>query len=155
MDWILRLSPALTIHSSILPWLLLFLPAALILLRDNRSANATCLLPALAWAAVSWFTGDRELYFACSLSLATALMLTEHGRAAGPGTLWAIALMAEFMMIRYLQQATGQVLLTESLSAVAILVFAAVAARLSGPGTASRLYVILLSSLLSCWTLAI
>jgi hypothetical protein len=63
--------------------------------------------------------------------------------------------MAEFMMIRYLQQATGRVLLTESLSAVAILVFAAVAARLSGPGTASRLYVILLSSLLSCWTLAI
>ncbi|MFO0225181.1 MAG: hypothetical protein ACK56E_17860, partial [Planctomyces sp.] len=60
MDWILRLSPALTIDSSILPWLLLFLPAALILLRDNRSANATCLLPALAWAAVSWFTGDRE-----------------------------------------------------------------------------------------------
>lgn len=29
MDWILRLSPALTIDSSILPWLLLFLPAAL------------------------------------------------------------------------------------------------------------------------------
>jgi hypothetical protein len=45
--------------------------------------------------------------------------------------------------------------MVESLSAAGILVFAAIAARISGPGTASRLYVILLSSLLSCWTLAI
>ncbi|MFM7924598.1 MAG: hypothetical protein ACKPJJ_30615, partial [Planctomycetaceae bacterium] len=67
----------------------------------------------------------------------------------------ALALIVEFLLIRFLQQATSKVLLIESLSAVGILVFAAIAARLSGPETASRLYVILLSSLLSCWTLAI
>lgn len=155
MDGILRLSPAMTIDSGILPWLLLIIPAAVILLRNTRHPNAICLLPALAWASASWFTGDRELYFACSLSLATAMMLTEHGRAASSGTLWAVALMVEFMLIRYLQQATARVLLIESLSAVGVLVFAAVAAPISGPGTASRLYVIILSSLLSCWTLAI
>ena len=155
MDRTLPLLAGLTIDSGILPWLLLFVPATLFMLRDMRIANATCLLPALAWATASWFTGDRELYFACSLSLATAMMLTEYGRIALTGTLWAVALMVEFVLIRYLQQATGRVLLTESLSAVAILVFAAVAARPSGPGTTSRLYVILLSSLLSCWTLAI
>ena len=151
----MSLPAEITLESGALPWLALFLPAAVLLGRQARGFAAVWLLPAIVWATGSWVTGDRELYFACSLSLAMALMLQEHRQPALQGSLLALALIVEFLLIRFLQQATSKVLLIESLSAVGILVFAAIAARLSGPETASRLYVILLSSLLSCWTLAI
>ncbi len=151
----MSLPAAITLTSGALPWLALFLPAAVLLHRRSRESASMWLLPAFIWATGSWITGDRELYFACSLSLAMALMLQEHRQPSLRGSLLALTLIIEFLLIRYLQQATGRVLLTEALSAVGILVFAVIAARLSRPGTASRLYVILLASLLSCWTLAI
>ena len=139
----------------ILPWLaLLLLPGSLLFCSPNRS-HRLLLLPFAVWAAAAGLTGDRELFFPGSLSLAVALLLQQHPQIPLRQMTYSGLLTGQFLIIRYLQQATERVLLIECLSAIGILVFATILARYSGRGTGAQLYVILLSSLLSCWTLAI
>jgi hypothetical protein len=140
---------------SLLPWLAILLPPGSLLFCSPNRSHRLLLLPFAVWAAAAGLTGDRELFFPASLSLAVALLLQQQPQIPWRQMTYSGMLTGQFLIIRQLQQATERVLLIECLSAIGILVFATILARYSGRGTGAQLYVILLSSLLSCWTLAI
>ena len=96
-----------------------------------RIDSLALVVPSLAWLALSHATGNRELFFPYTMYLASCVALWDSQRAtqraAGLGPLGGAAIVAAFMVIRILQQATARVLTVEFVVAAAILALVLVA----------------------------
>lgn len=125
---------------------------SLVGLRLDRLA---LLLPAAAWLALFYATGNRELFFPYCLALAAFACLSMAGRgrwrAAGVGGL----VVATFLGIRALQGAGGSVLAVESAVAAVILAGVVVAARVSHGRLAREAAIVAVASLLAYVGLAL
>ena len=90
-----------------------------------RIESLALIVPSLAWLALSHATGNRELFFPYTMYLASCVALWNSQRAtqraAWLGPLGGAAIVAAFMVIRILQQATVRVLAVEFVVAAAIL----------------------------------
>ena len=90
-----------------------------------RIESLALVVPSLAWLALSHATGNRELFFPYTMYLASCVALWNSQRAtqraAWLGPLGGAAIVAAFMVIRILQQATVRVLAVEFVVAAAIL----------------------------------
>jgi hypothetical protein len=86
-----------------------------------RSESLAFVMPSLAWLALSHATGNRELFFPYTMYLASCVALRDSQRAAWLGPLGGALIVAAFMAIRILQQATVRVLAVELAVAAAIL----------------------------------
>ena len=96
-----------------------------------RIESLVLVVPGLAWLALSHVTGNRELFFPYTMYLASCVALLDSQRstqrAAWLGPLGGAAIVAVFMVIRILQQATVRVLVVELVVAAAILALVVVA----------------------------
>ena len=96
-----------------------------------RIESLALVVPSLAWLALSHATGNRELFFPYTMYLASCVALRNSQRAtqraAWLGPLGGAAIVAAFMVIRILQQATVRVLAVEFVVAAAILALVVVA----------------------------
>jgi hypothetical protein len=96
-----------------------------------RIESLALVVPSLAWLALSHATGNRELFFPYTMYLASCVALWNSQRAtqraAWLGPLGGAAIVAAFMVIRILQQATVRVLAVEFVVAAAILALVVVA----------------------------
>jgi hypothetical protein len=92
-----------------------------------RIESLALVVPSLAWLALSHATGNRELFFPYTMYLASCVALRDSQRAAWLGPLGGAAIVAAFMVIRILQQATVRVLAVEFVVATAILALVVVA----------------------------
>ena len=96
-----------------------------------RSESLAFVMPSLAWLALSHATGNRELFFPYTMYLASCVALRDSQqatqRSAWLGPLGGVAIVAAFMIIRILQQATVRVLAVEFVVAAAILALVVVA----------------------------
>ena len=90
-----------------------------------RIESLALVVPSLAWLAFSHTTGNRELFFPYAMYLASCVALRDSQqatqRSAWLGPLGGVAIVAAFMVIRILQQATVRVLVVEFVIAAAIL----------------------------------
>lgn len=130
-----------------------------------RIDSLALVVPSLAWLALSHATGNRELFFPYTMYLASCVTLWDSQRAtqraAGLGPLGGAAIVAAFMVIRILQQATARVLTVEFVVAAAILALVLVARSWSRrPGVhvtpyARQAAIVVTSSLLAYASLAI
>lgn len=86
-----------------------------------RIASLAVAAPSLAWLALSNATGNRELYFPYAMYLAGCAAVSAADRAVWLGPVGGGVVVAAFVVIRMLQQATVRVLAVECAVAVAIL----------------------------------
>jgi len=89
--------------------------------RGFRPETLAPLVPGLLWIAAFHATGNRELFFPYSIYLAGCAAVCGTGGTVWPGSVGGFAVVAGFMIIRILQQATARVLVVEFVVAVAIL----------------------------------
>ena len=133
-----------------------------------RIESLALMVPSLVWLALSHATGNRELFFPYTMYLASCVALRDSQRAtqraAGLGPLGGAAIVAAFMVIRILQQASVRVLTVELVVAAAILAIVVVArswsrrhvAHVAPPARiAWRAAIVAASSLLAYASLAI
>jgi hypothetical protein len=119
------------------------------------------MVPSLAWLALSNATGNRELFFPYTMYLASCVAVRAAERPAWLGPIGGAAIVAAFMVIRILQQATVRVLVVEFVVAAAILAVVVVAravGRRYAPRVAPVVWhaaIIAASSLLAYASLAI
>jgi len=92
-----------------------------------RIESLALVVPSLAWLALSHATGNRELFFPYTMYLASCVALRATERAPWLGPLGGAAIVATFMVIRILQQATARVLAVELVVAAAIFALVVVA----------------------------
>jgi len=92
-----------------------------------RIESLALVVPGLAWLALSHATGNRELFFPYTMYLASCVALRATERTPWLGPLGGAAIVAAFMVIRILQQATARVLAVEFVVAAAILALVLVA----------------------------
>jgi len=92
-----------------------------------RIGSLALVVPGLAWLALSHATGNRELFFPYTMYLASCVALRATERTPWLGPLGGAAIVAAFMVIRILQQATARVLAVEFVVAAAILALVLVA----------------------------
>ena len=151
------------------PWTVIgALAVVLLALRGIRIESLALVVPSLAWLALSHATGNRELFFPYTMYLASCVALLDSQRstqrAAWLGPLGGAAIVATFMVIRILQQATVRVLAVEFVVAAAILAVVVVAgswscgrvAHVAPPAQlAWRAAIVAASSLLAYASLAI
>ena len=110
------------------PWTVIGAVAVVLLaLGGIRIESLGVMVPSLAWLGLSHATGNRELFFPYTMYLASCVALQDSQRAAWLGPLGGAAIVAAFMVIRILQQATVRVLVVEFVIAVAILALVVVA----------------------------
>ena len=139
-----------------LPWAaVLVLTLALRYFARSDSQSLMLCAPCLFWLALSKITGFRELFFPYSICLATFLALSISDRSFWQGFLGGSMIVASFISIRSLQQATTRVLAIEIAVAEAILLLAVVFHFASRRDTASRGYTIAVASLVACSSLSI
>ncbi len=104
------------------PWAVIgALAVVLLAFRGVRIESLALMVPSLAWLALSHATGNRELFFPYTMYLASCVALRDSQRAAWLGPLGGAVVVAAFMVIRILQQATVRVLAVELVVAAAIL----------------------------------
>jgi hypothetical protein len=114
------------------PWTVIgALAVVLLALGGIRIESLALMVPSLAWLALSHATGNRELFFPYTMYLASCVALRDSQRATQRvtwlGPLGGAAIVATFMVIRILQQATLRVLAVEFVVAAAILALVVVA----------------------------
>jgi hypothetical protein len=110
------------------PWTVIgALAVVLLALGGIRIESLALMVPSLAWLALSHATGNRELFFPYTMYLASCVALRDSQRAAWLGPLGGAAIVAAFMVIRILQQATLRVLVVEFVVAAAIFALVVVA----------------------------
>jgi len=110
------------------PWTVIgALAVVLLALGGIRIESLALMVPSLAWLALSHATGNRELFFPYTMYLASCVALRDSQRAAWLGPLGGAAIVAAFMVIRILQQATLRVLAVEFVVAAAIFALVVVA----------------------------
>ena len=116
-------------------------------LGGTRIESLAFVMPSLVWLALSHATGNRELFFPYTMYLASCVALRDSQQAtqrpAWLGPLGGAAIVAAFMVIRILQQATLRVLAVEFVIAAAILALVVVAGswsrgRVAHPAPAAR-----------------
>lgn len=104
------------------PWTVIGVIAILAqMLGGVRIASLVLMVPSLAWLALSHATGNRELFFPYTMYLASCVALRTAGRTTWRGPVAGGVVVAVFMVIRILQQATVRVLAVELVVAAAIL----------------------------------
>jgi hypothetical protein len=115
------------------PWVALGVVACIAqVMVDFRLRPLLNIVPALGWLAASRATGNRELFFPYAMYLAAHVASQFAGRGWKPVAAAGGTVVAAFLAIRVLQDATLQVLAVELVVAVAIL--AAVTALLAATG---------------------
>lgn len=94
-----------------------------------RVASLALLLPAAIW--LGWFHagGNRELFFPYAMTLATASALGFRDRRWWPAAVSGGIIVAAFLAVRILQQATGRVVAVELAVAAVILAAGIATAR--------------------------
>ena len=150
------------------PWAVIgALAVVLLALGGIRIESLALMVPSLAWLALSHATGNRELFFPYTMYLASCVAMRgsdRADRAAWLGPFGGAAVVAAFMIIRILQQATVRVLAVEFVVAAAILALVVVAgsgirrhgAHVAPPTNfACRAAIVAASSLLAYASLAI
>ena len=147
------------------PWAVIgALAVVLLTLGGIRIESLAVMVPSLAWLSLSHATGNRELFFPYTMYLASCVALRATERTPWLGPLGGAAIVALFMVIRILQQATVRVLVVEFVVATAILALVVVASSWSrrrfahvAPPTnfACRAAIVAASSLLAYASLAI
>ena len=129
-----------------------------------RIDSLALVVPSLAWLALSHATGNRELFFPYTMYLASCVALRATERTPWLGPLGGAAIVALFMVIRILHQATVRVLVVEFVVAAAILALVVVAGSWSrrriahvapAANFACRAAIVAASSLLAYASLAI
>lgn len=133
-----------------LPWAALLLMALVAQsFTDLRVKSLALIAPSLLWVALFRVTGNRELFFPYSIYLATytALLLydTRFWLSALSGTL----VVAAFLAVRCLQDATMRVLAVEFGVAVTILAFTFISYAFSPRIVASRAALVIVASLIA------
>jgi len=113
------------------PWAVIgALAVVLLAFRGIRLESLALMVPSLSWLGFSYATGNRELFFPYTMYLASCVAMRGSDRAARAtwlGPLGGAAVVAAFMVIRILQQATLRVLAVEFVVAAAILALVVVA----------------------------
>lgn len=111
-----------------------------------RAASLAMLLPSVAW--LGWFhaTGNRELFFPYAMGLAMSAAVCGLVRHRWPPAAGGI-IVAAFLAVRILQQATCRVLAVETAVAAVILAMGIIAARLAPRGIASKTAIVAAASL--------
>ena len=147
------------------PWAVIGAVAVVLLaLGGIRIESLALMVPSLAWLGLSHTTGNRELFFPYTMYLASCVTLRATDRAAWLGPLGGAAIVAAFMIIRILQQATVRVLVVELVVAATILALVVVAGTWSrgrvapaapAARSACRAAIIVAGSLLAYASLAI
>ena len=92
-----------------------------------RLESLALVAPSLLWLALANATGNRELFFPYTMYLASCVAVGAAARSRWSGPLGGGLVVAAFMIIRILQQATIRVLAVEFVVATAILAFVLVA----------------------------
>jgi hypothetical protein len=113
------------------------------------------LLPSLLWLVLFRVSGDRELFFPFAMYLASHVALGFSQRNIWLASLGGGGIVAAFMTIRVLQNATFRVLAVELVVAVAILAVALVAHAWSRKQAASDALIVAGASLLAYVSLSI
>jgi hypothetical protein len=147
------------------PWTVIGAIAVVLLaLGGIRFESLALMVPSLAWLGLSHATGNRELFFPYTMYLASCVALRATERTPWLGPLGGAAIVALFMVIRILQQATVRVLVVEFVVAAAILALVVVAGSWSrrrvahvapAANFACRAAIVAASSLLAYASLAI
>ncbi len=110
------------------PWAVIgALAVVLLALGGIRIESLALMVPSLVWLGLSHATGNRELFFPYTMYLASCVALRATERTPWLGPLGGAAIVALFMVIRILQQATVRVLVVEFVVAAAILALVVVA----------------------------
>jgi hypothetical protein len=110
------------------PWTVISaLAVVLLAFRGIRIESLVLIVPSLVWLALSHATGNRELFFPYTMYLASCVAVRAAERPAWLGPVGGGVVVAVFMVIRILQQATVRVLAVELVVAVAILALVVVA----------------------------
>jgi len=116
------------------PWAVIgALAVVLLAFRGIRIESLALMVPSLVWLGISRATGNRELFFPYTMYLASCVAMRGSDRAdlaAWLGPLGGAVVVAAFMVIRILQQATVRVLVVELVVAAAILAVVVVARAL-------------------------
>lgn len=125
-----------------------------------RPASLATALPALAWPMGAVATGNKELFFPFTMHLAAAAVLAAGARL--PGLVAGVVVVAAFLSVRHLQQASSRVLAVEAAAAAAVLAAVAVAdavlPRTAGSGNAAASigwWLPVAAALLACGCLAL
>ncbi|NDC53025.1 MAG: hypothetical protein EBZ74_01745 [Planctomycetia bacterium] len=104
------------------PWTLVGVAAFLLAMGAGpRGGTIALLAPALVWLGLSRATGDREFFFPYTMHLAAAVACGLGTRGPAWGLAGGGGVVATFLAIRSIQQATARVLAVEFAVAAAIL----------------------------------
>jgi hypothetical protein len=109
----------------------------------------------LVWLAATMATGNRELFFPFTMHLAACAALVAARQSPRAGWLGGGAVIAAFMVIRVLQQATARVLAVELVVATGILAFALMARPWSRRETGREAAIVVAAALLAYASLAL
>lgn len=138
------------------PWTVVGGVAILTLMLGGiRTGSLALMVPGLVWLVLSHVTGNRELFFPYSMYLASCVMVSVAERASLLGPIAGGLVVAVFMAIRILQQATIRVLAVELAVAAAILTLAIAARSWSRRHDGWDLAIVAASSLLAYASLAL
>jgi hypothetical protein len=122
---------------------------------DGRVRSLGLLLPSLGWLTAAAVTGNRALFFPYAMYLAGFVAVRLMARAAWQAWLGGATVVAAFLVIRVLQNATRQVLAVESLAAVAILAVVLAAGRRCRRGSPAEALLVAAGSLAASACLAL
>ena len=121
-----------------------------------RTDALALVVPSLLWLAFFRATGNRELFFPYTMYLAIGVAVRAAERSSWLGLGGGGLVVAVFMIIRVLQNATSRVLAVELAIAAAILAFALAAHAWSRTQTTTRdAAIVAVSSLLAYASLAL
>jgi hypothetical protein len=121
-----------------------------------RTDALALVVPSLLWLAFFRGTGNRELFFPYTMYLASGVAVRAAERSPWLGLGGGGLVVAVFMIIRVLQNATSRVLAVELVIAAAILAFALAARAWSRTHTiAQDVALVAVSSLLAYASLAL
>jgi len=121
-----------------------------------RAESLLLVVPSLLWLGLFHATGNRELFFPYTMYLASGVTLRSAERSPWLGLCGGGVVVAAFMIIRILQNATSRVLAVELVIAVVILAFVLAALAWSRKHTLARdAAIVAVSSLLAYASLAL
>ena len=121
-----------------------------------RAESLLLVVPSLLWLGLFHATGNRELFFPYTMYLASGVALRAAERSPWLGLCGGGVIVAAFMIIRIVQNATSRVLAVELVIAVVILAFVLAALAWSRTHTLARdAAIVAVSSLLAYASLAL
>jgi hypothetical protein len=121
----------------------------------RRTSSLTLIACSLSWMILSRLTGNRQLFFPYTMSLATVVFFQLCDQNVWRGVFGAITMLAAFFVVRIQQHASAHVLFIEFLAAASILAFAMIAHGLSRQNLGSRIVITSLVALLAFLSLVV